>query len=130
MRTHTHTHTHVHTTATHTHKRSYCHTPLFLRFVHYSGFFSDSFFRLVYHCIPQSVLFFLHLFLHLFITFVIISLFHNIYPFIPIRKKNSKNSEVITITRECVVVRERGLRRECQERRSWDQNSTRRLGQS
>ena len=46
------------------------------RFGHYSGVLPDSFFRLVHYCIPQLLLFLLHLFLYLFITFVFLSLFH------------------------------------------------------
>ena len=114
----TRTHTHLHTTATHTHTHSHRHTPLFLHFVHYNRVLPDSFFRLLHHCIPQSLLFVFHLFLYLFTTFVISYIlipFYNIYLFIPIRKKKSKNSKVITITSTCIIARDRGLRRECRD---------------
>ena len=64
----THTHTCTHNGSTHI--QTYAFTPSHTIIPSFC-----SFFHLIYHCIPQS-LFVFHLFLYLFNTFVIISLFH------------------------------------------------------
>ena len=111
------TRTHTYTQLQHTHIRTHTITP------HYSlvlfiiaGFSSINFFCLLHHCIPVTPLHlsFIPLFIHYFCNHILIR-FYNIYLFIPIRKGNSKKSEVIASRSARVLARDRGLRRECRD---------------